>query len=132
MEGQFSVTAGGRQVGKVLVHRQGLYYHFSCRCRLEGDIMYRLLVTCGTIRENLGILVPTEGSFALNTKLPVKKIGEGDLSFTLVPRKENMIGTFIPIKPEEPFAYLSRLKTSFLTLRNGQPGICIENLQEYE
>lgn len=130
MEGQFSVAAGGRQVGKVLVHRQGLYYHFLCRCCLDGDIMYRLLVTCGTVRENLGILVPTEGSFVLNRKLPVKRIGEGKLSFTLVPIKEEATGTFIPIKPEEPFAYISRLKTSFLIMQNGQPGICIEKLQE--
>ena len=130
MEGQFPVILGFRQVGKVLVQRQGLYYHFSCRCLLDGDSMYRLLVTSGTIRENLGILVPAEGSFVLNKKFPVKKIGEGELSFTLSPRKEDTVRTFVPIKPEEPFAYISRLKASFLMVRNGQPGICIEKLQE--
>lgn len=130
MEKHFSVTANGRPVGKVLVDRQGLYYRFSCRCRLEGDMIYRLLVTCGSVRENLGILVPEESSFVLHTKLPVKRIGEGELSFTLVPRKDDLPGTFVPIRPEEPFAYISRLKESFLVIRDGQPGICIEKLQE--
>ena len=117
-------------MGKVQVERQGLYYHFSCRCRLEGDIIYRLLVTCGSVRENLGILVPKDGSFVLHTKLPVKRIGEGELSFSLVPRKEDLSGNFVPIRPEEPFAYISRLKESFLIIRDGQPGILIEKLQE--
>ena len=92
--------------------------------------MYRLVVTCGTNQENLGILVPGDGCFMLDTKLPIKRIGEGNLSFSLVPKQEAYGGTFVPICPEEPFAYISRLKHSFLVLRDGQPGICIEKMQE--
>ena len=117
-------------MGKVLVERQGLYYRFSCRCRLEGDIIYRLTVTCGSVRENLGILVPKDGSFVLQTKLPVKRIGAGELSFSLVPRNDDFAGTFVAIRPEEPFSYISRIKKSFLVIRDGQPGILIEKLQE--
>ena len=130
MERKFSVTVCGKHAGKVLVQRQGLYYRFTCRCNLAGDIIYRLMVTCGNVRENLGILVPKEESFVLDTKLPVKSIGEGDMSFTLIPKHEAYSGTFVPISPEEPFAYISRLKKSFLILRDGQPGIYINQMQE--
>ena len=130
MERSFSVDLDGQSVGKVTVRRQGLYYHFSCRCRLCNDAIYRLTVSCGTACENLGIPVPKDGSFILNTKLPVKKIGEGELHFKLLPKQESPQAAFIPIKPEEPFAYIAQLKASFLELQNGQPGICVSKKQE--
>lgn len=130
MERSFSVAVGGTQAGKVTVRRQGLYYLFSCRCNISGDILYRLVVSCGSIRENLGILVPEEGGFVLNTKIPVKRIGEGDMSFTLVAKQDDSRKSFVPIKPEEPFAYISRLKESFLIRQNGQTGIQIIKMQE--
>ena len=87
--------------------------------------MYRLLVTCGTVQTNLGILVPLDGSFVCNTKIPVKHIGEGELRFSLIPAQEVHSGTFIPISPQEPFAYLAQLKDTFLVRRNGQTGILL-------
>lgn len=92
--------------------------------------MYRLIVSCGTKRENLGILIPQGESFILDKRLPVKRIGNGELSFSLIPKKESVSGTFVPISPEEPFTYISRLKKSFLIYRNGQPGILIDKMQE--
>lgn len=130
LEQSFCVTVCGKHAGKVLVQKLGLYYHFHCRCILTDFRIYRLMVTCGTVRENLGILVPKEGSFVLDTKLPMKRIGEGEMIFTLIPKRENHSGTFVPISPEEPFAYITRLKQSFLILRNGQPGILIDKVQE--
>lgn len=130
MEKYFSVMLGEEQTGKVLVQRRGLYYHFSCRCRLPGDSIYRLKVRCGSNQDNLGVLIPQDGSFILDTKKPVKRIGEGDMSFTLISQKESIRGTFVPIRPEEPFAYISRLKRNFLIARNGQLGIYIEMMQE--
>lgn len=130
MEGNYSVTVCGNHAGKVVVRRQGLYYHFSCCCKLSGDRIYRLVVTCGNVRESLGIPVPKGDFFILETKQPVKRIGEGELTFSLVPKQEELSGKFVPIYPEEPFGYISRLKESFLILQNGQPGICIKNRQE--
>lgn len=131
MEGQFSVTVLGKPAGKVVVRKEGLYYHFTCRCHLPDDNIYRLIVSCGTVRENLGILVPQKDSFILNTKLPIKRIGAGEMSFVLVPKQETFSRNFYPISPEEPFAYISRLKESFFVLQNGQPGICITQKQEH-
>ena len=130
MERKYAVTVCGNHTGTVTVQKQGLYYLFSCRCALRGDMIYRLMVTCGTVQEKLGILVPENGNFTLNTKIPVKRIGAGELSFQLIPNDETFSKSFIPIYPEEPFAYISRLKESFLTLRDGQPGINVEKVQE--
>ena len=130
MGNSYAVTFRGKHAGKVQVRRQGLYYHFSCRCRLNGDGIYRLVVTCGSKRENLGILIPEDGDFALETKQPVKRIGEGTMDFLLIPKREERAQSFVPIAPEEPFAYISRLKHSFLCVRNGQTGVLINEMQE--
>ena len=66
----------------------------------------------------------------LETKVPVKRIGEGEMSFILIPKQVPLSGTFVPISPEEPFAYISRLKKSFLVYKNGQVGILIDKMQE--
>ena len=130
MEQSYAVTVGGKPAGKVLVQRQGLYYHISCRCQLKGDTIYRLIVTSGSTSINLGVVVPIDNGFMLNTKLPVKKIGEGEIVFTLYAKQEESALTFTPITPEEPFSYISRLKDSFLNLQDGQVGILFNKKQE--
>lgn len=123
MEHQYSVAMGGNHCGKVTVSRQGLYYRIQCRCLLPSEDIWRLQVACGTRRENLGVLVPMEDRFGLDTKMPVKQLGEGDLVFTVISKRQPVQGRFVPILDEEPFAYISRLKASFLEIRQGQAGI---------
>ena len=126
MEGNYGVHLGNRPVGKVSVCRQGLYYRFSCRCQLTEGIVCRLRVSCGDRQENLGILVPMDGGFGLETRLPVKRLGEGVPDFTLVPKHESGSVTFVPVYPEEPFAYISRLKKGYLARKDGKLGIVLE------
>ena len=126
MEGNYGVYFGKQPVGKVQVLRQGLYYRFICRCQLSGDVVCRLSVVCGNNRESLGVVVPENGGFGLDTKLPVKRLGEGEMMFTLIPKHEKTEGKFVPIYPEEPFAYIERLKESFLVRKEGQAGIVIK------
>ena len=123
MDTFYPVSFNGEAIGKISVCRQGLYYLFSCRCPLFSDNIYRLIVCCENQEENLGILVPKDGSYILNTKVPVKRLGEGAWQFYLKAKQENLAGFFVPISPEEPFSYISRLKESFLEQRNGQIGI---------
>ena len=123
MENCFAVYFGGQAVGKVRVSKQGLYYHFSCRCRIGTEIVCRLVVSCGEKRENLGIVVPTDGGFGLETKLPVKRLGEGRMEFLLIPKHDVSVGQAVRVYPEEPFAYISRLKGAYLVKQKGQPYI---------
>lgn len=126
MEGIYGVHFGNHPVGKVSVRKQGLYYRFSCRCQLTEGFVCRLRVSCEDRQENLGILVPMDGGFGLETRLPVKRLGEGVPDFTLVPKHESGSGTFVPVYPEEPFAYISRLKKAYLARRDGKLGIVLE------
>ena len=70
------LTFGSKSIGRVWAERQGLYYVFRCRCRLSGEAAFRLLATCGKNQEDLGILVPIDGGFGLDTRRPVKQLGE--------------------------------------------------------
>ena len=122
----YGVYFGDKSVGKAQVTEQGLYYHVVCRCSLSGEVMYRLEVSCGEKRENLGVLVPGENGFGLDTRFPISRVGRGVLSFCLLPRHDPLQGSqFVPITPEEPFAYLSRLKDAFLEIQEGKKGASI-------
>lgn len=130
MVGNYEVFFGNQQAGKVQVTRQGLYYRFVCRCKLTGDVVCRLYVSCGGQQENLGVVVPVGEGFGLDTRQSVKRFRAGEPSFSLVPKNEMVSGQFVPIIPEEPFAYIERLKTSFLVKKYGQMGILLEDQRE--
>ena len=132
METTYAVRFGNQDVGKVQVKREGLYYRFFCRCRLSGEVVCRLFVVCGEKEESLGVVVPAEDGFGLDKKIPAKRLGDGPMQFYLATkgggiRVESQVpGTFIPIYPEEPFAYIARLKEAFFVRQNGQAGIILK------
>lgn len=125
MEGTYVITQFGEAVGQATVRRQGLYWQFSCRCDLSGETVCRISVTCGDKQVNLGILVPEGGKFVLNTKVAASKLGAGVPEFRVLPRRPEIKGKFIPLRPEEPFQYLHRLEDAFLARQNGQIGLMI-------
>ena len=130
MTGDYEVFFGNQPAGRVQVTRQGLYYRFVCLCKLTGDVVCRLYVSCGGQREILGVVVPTGEGFGLDTRQSVKRFRAGEPSLSLVPKNEMASGQFAPIVPEEPFAYIERLKTSFLVKKYGQMGSLLENYSE--
>lgn len=95
----------------------------------DGKDIYRLMASCEDQQQDLGILVPLDDAFGITTKLPVKQFREGEWSFCIRTKRQAPSGCFVPISPEEPFAYITRLKDSFLVHQNGQPGILTEKLQ---
>ena len=129
MDGNYELKFGGQTVGKVQVIRQGLYYRFHCRCRMPGDGVCRVKVSCGGREESLGILVPAGDGFGLETRLAAKRLGQGSPEFTVVPNRARLHGKFVPIKPEEPFAYIARLKDAYLAARFGQLGAVIQEAE---
>ena len=127
----YQVTLAGENVGRVQAEKQGLYYHVVCRCRLSGDVVYRLECSAGEKKANLGVLVPMDAGFGVDTRFPVSRVGEGRLSFSLLPKHDPLRGRcFVPLCPEEPFGYLERLKDAFLETRDGQMGASIPALPE--
>ena len=123
---QYEIMLGDKSVGRALVSQEGLYYRFRCSCNLSGETLCRIMVRCGNRMENLGVLVPKDGEFILETRIPVKKIGEGQISFSVAPRHRTPEAEFIPLSPEEPFHYITRLKDAYLERKNGKLGLRIK------
>ncbi len=120
---EYEIQLGGQSVGIATVYKEGLYYYFDCRCKLTGEVIYRLQVCCGETVENLGIPVPEGDTFRLRVRIAAKRIGKGELQIRAVPKHEPMVGRFVPIYPEEPFSYLRRLENAFFQIRDGQAGM---------
>lgn len=125
MEEYFDIMLADQTIGTASVKREGLYYTFHCQCHLSGKVIYKLEVICGDKRENLGVCVPMDGAFGLVTRVPVKRLGEGKLSVRAVPRHPEGKGKFVPIRAEEPFAYIDRLQKAYIKRQEGQLGIVI-------
>lgn len=125
MEGTYDLMLSAEKIGLVRVTRQGLYYHFSCRCALSGEMMYHLAVNWDGGSENLGLLMPMDGQFGIETRLPAKRLGQGSLTFSLQPKHRAVKGLFVPICADEPFAYLHRLENAYLATQHQQLGIIL-------
>ena len=125
MVGTYEIMKGSSSVGQVVVERQGLYYRFFCRCELVDKEIYRLMVSCNGNREKLGTLVPMDGFWGLEKRIPAKRLREGKPEFFLMSKDCISKGKFVPVYPEEPFSYLSRLKDAYLERREGQLGLVI-------
>ena len=122
MEGYFEIFMYGSAVGKACVSREGLYYRFVCRCQMSGQSVCRILAN----GISLGIPVPSGDGFELKTRLPIKYFPADTWDFTLMPNRPVLEGTFVPISPEEPFAYLERLKECYLVNRDNRLGILVK------
>ena len=120
----YDIFMGSAAVGTAKVSKEGLYYVFFCRCRLSGEVVCKVTVTCGARKADLGILVPEAGAFQLKTRVSVKQLGEGKLKFLVTPRHQKPDKLFVPVRAEEPFAYLSRLTDAYLDQKDGQIGVC--------
>ena len=128
MEGTYEVLRGGQAIGSVEVTRQGLYYHICCRCRLSGEVMFRLWMCFEEDRQDLGILTPMDGCFGLKTRLPVKKAGQGSPKFQLRPNRQALSEPLSGLDPKLAVPFLTRLEKSYLARENGQ--ICIAFKEE--
>lgn len=110
-------------MGRVVIQRQGLYYRFDCRCNLKKNPMYRLMMDQGGKLINLGIPIPSTDGYWLVTKRPVKEFGTEKPEFRLAPKLQG--GRYIPVYPDEPFAYLHRLQNAYIEYRDGVLGVVI-------
>ena len=123
MIGIHDIYHGVKKIGKAEIAKEGLYYHFRCFCKLTGEVIYRLIVSCGEKTENLGILVPAGEVFYLEKRLPVSRFSEGNPVIKAVPGRPQKERLFAPVYPDEPFQYLTKLDMSRMESRNGVVGV---------
>lgn len=126
MEGIYDIYRGQDKIGKAQVSREGLYYRFQCCCDLTGQVIHRLIVACGEKTENLGIPVPDGDAFYLTTRLPVSHFPQGEPTFRAVPKHPQGQKLWVPIAPDTPFEYISRLENAVAQRREEGMGILIQ------
>ena len=135
MDGNYSIYRNGVCAGSAEVKKQGLYYHFSCRCDLREGERIHLKVTCDNRVTDLGLCVPMDDSFGVETSVPVKKVGSGTQEFFLgdrkVPAKElpaekeiavkkNVSEQTVQVSAEQPFEHLAELDGAVLEEAEGE------------
>ncbi len=124
---RYSVLLNNADVGIVQIERQGLYYSIVCRCAPISQGIYKLIVTNGEDRIDLGILTPKDGFFVVNKRIPIKNLGAGELSFYIVAHSDNVSrsGCFVPVEIDKPFPRLQDIDRARFTCVNGVPGLLI-------
>ncbi len=124
----YEIFLKDRAVGHAEVKKEGLYYIFTCTCTPpEGDI-YRVSVTDGRNRQDLGILVPEGEKFTLKKRIACKCLNADTLSFTLLSKERTLVS--VPVVAGEMFEYLDKLETAHLQATDGQPEIVIDPAQD--
>ena len=118
----YAIYRKDKKIGNAAVETKGLYYHISCRCTGNSSGHLRLGVSCGDRKVNLGICIPENNVLKINTTVPIKRLGEGELHFYVL--EECLQSTnWIELKPNEEFPYLSRLEQARLEVRQGITGV---------
>ena len=115
---EFELKIGNEVAGYVSVQYNGLYCHISCSCRLTGAVLYRLIAVIDAETVNIGICVPKGNYFCVEKRLPAKMLRGKSVSFRLVPKHQDLENRFIPIRADEPFAYITRLENSYLEIKD--------------
>ena len=128
MEGNWTVTYDGREVGHCHIRRIGLYYQFSSCCtRVSGQVC-RLFLRCDDKEVDLGIFVPQEDRLLLEKRIAIKHLPMGRPAFSLriAGQCNTEEGRFIPVCEDMPLQYLQKLRYARFAVRNGTVGILIK------
>lgn len=111
--------------GHVAVSREGLYYRFQCRVKLPANRICRLQLCGDHDRIDLGILIPVNGLYELDKKIPAKYLKDESFTFKLIDKQSK--DKFIPIFENKPFSHICQIHNGCFCVRDGIPGILIRN-----
>ena len=123
----YQIYLGKEAIGTAQIEKQGLTYCIRCRCRLSGEVAYKVVATCNGKETDLGLLVPENGAFQLTSRVPLKKLGAGEIAFRAVPRHVEPDGVFVQVSVDEPFKYLSRLENAFMVRSQESQWVVLRN-----
>ncbi len=123
--GKYEVLFHQKPVGTMEVSRDGLYYRFCCKCKLPQNQIFRITVSYGNEHVNLGVLIPCNDTFHLDTKRPIKLFTQAEPLFTVTSDTEN----WIPIREDRPFPRIEDLENGIYCEQDGVPGILFTDLE---
>jgi len=125
LQEEYTVYFRGSSVGTVRVRKQDLFYHIRCQCHPKMPGMHRLIAKTEKGQTDLGICVPMDGAFGVETRISCKRFGEGKPEFWISPVTEDRKGLFYPVDPNMPFSEISKLRNGYFAIENGQKGVIL-------
>lgn len=114
MAQEYIVMGNGREVGTASVSIEGLYYRIRCVCKLPDGEIYRLMVDTDSGQTDLGIIVPVKEKFGLETRVSVKKLGEGKPRFWIQYGNSVPASHCFPLYGDQPFERIELLRKARL------------------
>lgn len=119
----YSILLGKESVGQAEIKEEGLYSRIHCRLSLSGDIPFQVIMKAGDREISLGTCLRRGSIFEIDTKVPRKYIGNSPLQFYAKPKRPLLPKGFVPIYPQEPFAYLLKLEQARMAVEQGIIGV---------
>lgn len=123
----YDILFDEKVIGHAEVKKEGLYYRFSCACTPPDSGIYKVIVSDGDNRQDLGVCVPDGTQFICNSRVACKYLHQESLRFTLVSKKDTKS---VPVATGEPFTYLEQLETAHLHTAGGQAEVIIDPVQD--
>lgn len=108
----FVICRDGKAFGTAQCFREGLYFRISVRCPES----VRIFLHGEKNILDLGICVPMDNQFGIETRVPVKRIGERVMDILTEE-------TFYPVSQDKPFSRLYQLRSSVFTVLEGSYGV---------
>lgn len=124
MNVEYPVYKGDAQVGKILVERTGLYYHYTGCVQLELEGLYRIWAISGPKQMNLGVCQPSGGKWITQGKIPCQCLNLDNTQFIVTPHSIKQKET-IPIDDHSSFPYLEQLSDCRFAVKDNIPSIVI-------
>lgn len=126
MNGSYDIYYNEKPIGQGSIASQGLYYRIRCQCVLPKEDRYEVFVNSEDKEENLGLLIPYKGVYCLEKSIPMKRLGQGDITFFVREKDFKESGIFVPIEEGKPFSHMGKLRTARLQIREGKPGVLLD------
>lgn len=111
----FDIRYDHKIVGTATVTQNGLYYTICCRCTLPNQGLHRILIQSGDKQTDIGICVPIDGMYGMNTSVAARNVDINAIDFILVPQGHIHSAESVSLDPEKPFAYLHALESMRLS-----------------
>lgn len=116
----YPIYFGQDIIGTATVEKQGLYYKISCHCNCSGEVPIRIVLHCEEMTTDLGMCVPCADGVRSVSRIPIKRIGFGEMTFSAYPRRSSASAKReICICENEPFRYITTLQNAYM-IRGGK------------
>lgn len=127
---EYPIYFGEDKVGAAIVNKEGLYYRIQCVSYLSTGKPFRVTAEAEHSID-LGLCVPDGHHFCLEARIPMKKLGEGNLRFYIRTQQEKKPEDWFPISSEKPFPCIAKLKYAYMVSREGERGIAFKEIDRF-